>query len=153
MKVFLENFVTGLLVVIIVWLITLDNYFIFGLATPLIFILLIGLQYFLTNKFNWALTIMNFIISLLLTGFMIEYLVARVSSIEFLDEEKFPLANYFVLSAILWIIFKIIVDIVLIIIINTKFLKISMLEKLLKCDTSYKSGQNLIYFNVLFNAS
>lgn len=128
MKSIFQNILIGMFVTLSTWLIMIDNYFVFGLLTPIVFALFMMLYYYLTTKFNWIITILSFLFSLFLTGHLIDIIDLKFPDYNFTDEEHFPLSNYFVLWSFLWIISKVIFDILLMLTLKKKYIKLSVIE-------------------------
>ena len=131
MKSFIINTIGGLITILIIWLITMNNYFVFGYLTLYIPYFLYIIYHFLSTKFNWIISIINFLICLIVIEMLMNYLIKTNGfPSEYLDEDQFPTGLFLFTYSIYWVILKLILDLLLINIMNRKFIKVSRLEKI-----------------------
>jgi len=118
MKQLSINLLCGFILVLIIWIITYNNHFWFGISTFLIYGFLLILYYVFTTSFNWIFTFLNFIGSSFLIGWMIDFAEKSYPALELYDEQYFPLADWLILTSIFWIVSKLMLDFIFKLILN-----------------------------------
>jgi hypothetical protein len=129
MKTTVINLVGGLTVTLVMWLITFNDSFLFGIYTFLVFPFLMILFHSLTTQFKWVLSILIFLICLFVAGLFMNVLETNFPDIKISDEEDFPLSHFYVFSSFFWFIIKICIEVVLKILLPTNFTIPSVVEK------------------------
>jgi hypothetical protein len=125
----LINLSLGIIAIGFSWLITFENNFIFGLITPVLILAIMIVFYYLTNKYTWIISIPGFFVSLYLAGYVVENFVKNFPDWNLVDEEYFPNSGYFILIVFIWVVCKLLVDLVLNILVNEKYKRKSIIEK------------------------
>jgi len=129
MKRLLINFTTGIILILISILISLNNYRIFSFGTPLVLFVLFLIFYIINNNFSWPIVLLTFIVNLIVTLYLIDIPGKTLLTIELLDDESFPTTQFIRIYVILFVINKIILDSVLSFILPKKYKKVSTAQK------------------------
>ena len=125
------NIVTGSILVLIIFLIMLNDFWPFWFFTLYIpFFLFILYQYLLT-KFNWLITIANFVVCLIVVETLMRYITkGNIYPSEYFDYQHFPTSFYLRSQCVYWVGIKILIDLALVKTVNKKNLKPSLLERI-----------------------
>jgi hypothetical protein len=129
MKQLIVNVATGIILILMSILLTLNNYWLFSIGTPLVLFVLFLIYYFINNNFSWFFVLLTFIVNLIVTLNLMDFLGRTLLSVELFDDEYFPTAQFIRISVILFVINKIILDSVLSFILPKKYVKISNAQK------------------------
>jgi len=131
MRHFAIDLFCGFILLLIIWIITYNNHFLFGISTFLIYGFLLILYYLFTSSFNWIFTFLNFIGSFFLTGWMIYFAEKSFPALELYDEQYFPLADWLILTSIFWVVSKQILDLIFKLILKGRFQKRPLFDRMI----------------------
>ncbi len=120
----------GLIFTLLIWLITFNNHFVFGIFTLFIFPILMVLFYFATSHLKWYFSTLNFILCFFIAGHLTDVFGSYFPNLEMVNDEYFALSDYYIFYSIFWILLKNIFEILLKIILPKRFYYKSEIEKL-----------------------
>src|ERR1700733_9699123 len=101
MRIVLSSLISGICLILLCWLITFNNYFLFSFLTLFIVPGLFLAYFFFTKVLNWWLTSLCFLLCFVSTNLIMNELVIAYPNMDLVDEESFPLSNYFIIDATL----------------------------------------------------
>jgi hypothetical protein len=127
MKTYGLNLGVGLIVLVLVWLITLNNALLF--LTLLWLPMLMVAFYFFTTHYHWTLTTLNFFICIIIALYLTDLVEKRFPNLVPSNQEDFPSVNFSIFFTISWIIIQTCIDILLRIILPKRFIQLSEIEE------------------------